>query len=783
MEENKEKEIVNFARLMREGLTGCSLLLQFNRPTSDQVQANNSTITLTHCISDIFQPIKSNSGNTVPPQVIIINGAPGMGKTTLSKEIAYRWAKSELLSDIKLLFFVYLRDPKVQKMHDFQSFIHYFYNFDEAAAEFSKQCAEALIKRSNDDVVVILDGYDECLNISGDLFITQIIKRKVFPKSKLIVTSRPTATDALRRIGDIRVEFEVMGFTDDSKKEYIEQELRNYPSKIEKLSSYLANNSTINSICYIPMIMTILVCLFKETEELPSDQTELYKDFITYAISRYVEKPDCPTPKILYLEDLPQAYKHYMTELSKFAFDTLKSNSIVFNEEDIQSLCPELSSANNDFQGLGLLKSTQYFSMKKINTCVTYNFLHLSIQEFLAAFYINSLNPSNQFELLRDTLFGEKYTNTWHMFTCLRKCAMFKINKYFVYVEILHSDLKIMLDRIAGEDGPYKAFSVLVHHYCKSTGNFQVFLFGDSKVMPEDKENSPANDDCNKMHLSLHLASEPHHELMEMFIIDNNAKKALYEKIALELQFNKLLSVAIMDLSSITGYRASTQQIHYCFQKSVGITDLIFKECYIDDETAQVISQSIVSSKVPRISFNCCTLTSTGTKLIFEALILVSDHLQVISFIDMHFNEMEANFMEGIVFTAKKLAWLQLNNCNIATRILHLIKTKSNLTVLDLSNNMLSRVAIKDLEDVILANTELKMLRLASTSLHNNGIAIALALCKVTKLKILNLSDNCMPSNVATALSHAIDSNCSLEFLALGIMIYKQVELLLLHSL
>ena len=219
-------------------------------------------------------------------------------------------------------------------------------------------------------VAIILDGYDEIFHASANSFTYRIVHRTVLAKCKLIITSRPTATNRLRNTEDIRVE--VMGFNDDSKKEYIEQELKYYPSKIEKLFSYLADHEAINSICYIPMIMTILVCTFREYEELPSDQTELYEKFLTLAISRYVEKLEGnPNQEVLPLKHLPELHKQHLFELSKFAFYNLKDDKIVFTQQDIEKYCPMLTSANKHFEGLGLLKSVQYFNMKNIENCLS----------------------------------------------------------------------------------------------------------------------------------------------------------------------------------------------------------------------------------------------------------------------------------------------------------------------------------------------------------------------------------------------------------------------------
>ena len=77
-------------------------------------------------ISDIFEPFQDKDDSIIEPKYILIDGAPGMGKTTLCKEIAYQWANGELLIGTKIVFLLFLRDPAMQKIHDLKDFIHYF---------------------------------------------------------------------------------------------------------------------------------------------------------------------------------------------------------------------------------------------------------------------------------------------------------------------------------------------------------------------------------------------------------------------------------------------------------------------------------------------------------------------------------------------------------------------------------------------------------------------------------------------------------------------------------
>ena len=189
MEGRGEKEISNVAAMLRKGLVDCANRL----PSPDDVASESEGVIRSHNIADAFKPFDKHDGTTVTPEVIIISGAPGMGKTMLCKEVAYQWAKGQFLDNNCLMFFIYLQDPKAQKIYDMQSFIHYFYNFDKAAAEFSKQCADVLTERSNKDVTMLLVGYDEHFDVSGDLFLTHMINRKIscFAQSKLVITCGP----------------------------------------------------------------------------------------------------------------------------------------------------------------------------------------------------------------------------------------------------------------------------------------------------------------------------------------------------------------------------------------------------------------------------------------------------------------------------------------------------------------------------------------------------------------------------------------------------------------
>ena len=177
----EEVEIAEIASIMRDGLMHCDdssspQLKNLFTSTDDQLYHNKFKTTK---VSDMFESFQSENGSTMEPKLILIDGAPGMGKTTLCKEIAYQWANNKLLTDTKMLFLLFLRDPTIQKVLDLKDLIHYFYNFKPSYLNLSKECAEILTRRDNSDITIVMDGYDELGDKSELLLVNNIIKRNL----------------------------------------------------------------------------------------------------------------------------------------------------------------------------------------------------------------------------------------------------------------------------------------------------------------------------------------------------------------------------------------------------------------------------------------------------------------------------------------------------------------------------------------------------------------------------------------------------------------------------
>ena len=362
-------------------------------------------------ISDIFVSVTANDGLTIKPCIILIEGAPGIGKTVLAKEIAFQWANNELLIDKKILFLLFLRECNFKNMMSVQSFVQYMVKSDEITACLAKY----LLQTEGKDLAIVFDGYDEISEEDRkSSIIADVIHRRLFAKCCLVITSRPTASVSLHSIVDCRVE--IVGFTEEDRLDYIQTALQSDNDKVKELTCYLQSNPTINALCYIPLNMTILLCLVEDgIDKLPKTQTDMYRRFIEMTIVRFIAKIDNEASKgITSITELPCPYNKMFEELAKLAYKALNIDKIVFTLDEIKHVCPNIAMMSSNWNGLGLLKAVQYFNAEIGN--VTFHFLHFSIQEYLAALYISILPSTKQVKLLKDTFWEHRYYNTWIMY-------------------------------------------------------------------------------------------------------------------------------------------------------------------------------------------------------------------------------------------------------------------------------------------------------------------------------------------------------------------------------
>ena len=324
--------------------------------------------------------------------LVLIEGRPGSGKTTLVHKISNDWATGKhVLVGAKLLFLVSLRVlSKMDGIIGMADILQLFYH-NEALA---RNALEHIQNCNGEGVCFILDGLDEYNEKESESVIFQLINKDFLRMSMVIVASRPIATAELRKKCDKRLE--ALGFL----KEEIDKYVHNYPfcgtiSSAESMKSFLSEHPNILHMCYLP-VHAAMVCFLHDRMggSIPHTETGIYQHIVRLTLQRDTN-PNCTaSEKPWSIDSLPNCTKMFFNNICKLAFQMTISHEHVLTEKSF--LIP--NDISYPAQGLVTIDfMADQYGLQKF-----YTFVHLTFQEYLAAYHIASLDEEKQMEVMRE---------------------------------------------------------------------------------------------------------------------------------------------------------------------------------------------------------------------------------------------------------------------------------------------------------------------------------------------------------------------------------------------
>ncbi|KAG7461620.1 hypothetical protein MATL_G00193060 [Megalops atlanticus] len=740
-----------------------------------------------HC-NDIFKLLP---GERKAIRTVLTKGIAGIGKTVSVQKFILDWAEGKANQDIHFIFTLPFRDLNLKKEKEFslmQLLKLYFPELKETEH----------VENNEVKVALILDGLDECRlpldfqnnemccdvteSTSVDVLLTNLIKGNLLPFALLWITSRPATAsqipfECIHRVTEVR------GFNDPQKEEYFRMRIKDQ-NLASRIISHIKSSRSLYIMCHIPVFCWISATVLErmldwsDSGEIPKTLTEMYTHFLllqTNVKNRKYHGTNETNPK------MSESDAEIILKLGQLAFQQLEKGNLIFYEEDLRDAGIDVSEASV-YSGVctEIFIEELGFYQEKV-----YCFVHLTIQEYLAALYVfhscvnvnrNVLRPDKSrsqghriqlSELHRIAVDQALQSENGHLDLFLRFLLGLSLDSSKTLLRGLQTKTGVS-SHVA--ESPTQT-------ECRSHGIEETIKYIKEKIRTE----SSAERTINLFHCLNEMNDSSLVEEIQTSIKSGTLSvKKLEPHQCSALAFVLLVSEDVLDVFDLKMYNTSAAGqerlvpvVRYCRRAILDCCNLTVKSCDIVASALQSVPSHLIE-----LDLSCNNLGDSGLQLLSAGLMSPKCGLQRLDLGCNNFGDSGVKLLcSGLMSPDCKLQRLGLSNCQIKERgcvslASALCSNPSHLRELDLSYNHPGDSGVKALcAGLKNPGCKVETLLLRQSNLTESCCMDLASVLRSphSELRDLELRDNDLQDSGVRALSVGLeDPHCKLQKLGLS---------------